>query len=276
MFCKKCGKEIPDDSRYCSYCGTDNLFETLDSTLPSVDIELMSTTDSSLANTIAKKQTDETTKKKKKKDRWIWFLTVGVVLALVIVGILIFPIIRKEKIYQEAVSMYRSGDTSLVEYSKINKADVYFHPERNYKYYQLFLKVEGYKDAHHYILLTKAQSGDLTDKELEYLVSSLDFEDTKEVLVANPEIATLFMLGSWKTSDGKWEYLVKQDSVKCNLPKPQIEGECYYDIIDGRYYIYSKEDSTKRGDCYKIKVIDADTISVFCYEDGITYRMRRQ
>ena len=30
MFCKKCGKAIPDDSRYCLYCGTDNAMENSD------------------------------------------------------------------------------------------------------------------------------------------------------------------------------------------------------------------------------------------------------
>lgn len=30
MYCKKCGKQIPDDSRFCSYCGTDNSMDGAD------------------------------------------------------------------------------------------------------------------------------------------------------------------------------------------------------------------------------------------------------
>ena len=33
MFCKKCGQKIPDDSRFCPYCGTDNVMDVTEEPL---------------------------------------------------------------------------------------------------------------------------------------------------------------------------------------------------------------------------------------------------
>lgn len=352
MFCKQCGKEIPDDSRFCLYCGTDNSEkEVTESQLE----EVTTTQPKEVIPPPAEPDNKPiTSTNSKKKTPWLLYVILGIVL---IAGLAYFasyssaksaaingnyrqaeqklkvPSITKlhdkhileyiqagkeadnknylaayaafeelasegyadssikletlrETIYQEAVSMYRKGDRTFVEYPYFKTGfESFVHHEVNYVYYQYFELCAGYKDSDKYMLLAKASSGDITDREYNSLVSSLDFEDTKEVLLFNQEVAERFLLGLWKSDDQKYSFsLDKEGYTEYILPNPKKSGEYYYSISNGLYFVYPQDKSyssitqadKQDGAYFLFKIVDANTISVFCYEDGTTHILIRQ
>ena len=79
MFCKKCGKAIPDDSQFCPYCGTDNLTVPVETAS-----ELPSSVQENKQEPIA--PTPEKHKKSAAKGFWIGLL------AFVLVALLAYTV----------------------------------------------------------------------------------------------------------------------------------------------------------------------------------------
>lgn len=80
MYCKKCGKQIPDDSRFCPLCGTDNAMEAPEEVTETISFQASSEYDSN--ERFPEKQ------KEKGKAKIVW-----AIIALAIVGIAVFAAI---------------------------------------------------------------------------------------------------------------------------------------------------------------------------------------
>ena len=80
MFCKKCGKKIPDDSVFCRYCGTDNSF---DDVIETPEKEITKKNEDSANN--SKEEQPLNTNTAKKKTKKTGFVVLIVLIALLAV-----------------------------------------------------------------------------------------------------------------------------------------------------------------------------------------------
>ena len=298
MFCKKCGKAIPDDSQFCPYCGTDNL---------TVPVETASELPSSVQENKQEPIAPTPEKHKKSAAKGFWIGLLAFVLVALLAYTVPYLIAKKAAIdgnYEKAKSLLKvpaiteMHDKYLFEYidagqlveqekygaaykafdklasigyedskekledlkETIYKKAVFLYRNRDDKYswkerintdgyYALLNLIPEYKDAGKYLLLAKAVVSGVSDREYDKLVADLSFEDTKEVLLSNIIIAKKYLLGSWKTDDGKWNFQMQESTASCNLPKPNVPDATVYSIDNGIY---------------------------FCYADGNTYTMHRQ
>jgi len=193
----------------------------------------------------------------------------------------------RETIYPLAIAMYRDGDTTPVADAYLDRsAEAAVYTERNSLCYRYLQILGGYRDADRYSILCRAAAGDLNDQDYELLVSDLDFENTKELLVKHINVAERFLLGIWFTRDGKTYFEMKKDGdTAYNLPFPYNDDDKYfYSITDGLYFNYLREadlssltqEDMEEGAFFDIEVIDEDCIRIYCYTDKETYTLYRQ
>ena len=86
--------------------------------------------------------------------------------------------------------------------------------------------------------------------------------------------------------DGKEYFEMKDDGdTLYTLPYPPNDDDKYfYSIVDGLYFNYLKEiapssltqEDMEKGAFFDFEIVDKNTIDVYCYQDGNTYRMYRQ
>lgn len=337
MFCKNCGKEIPDDSKLCPYCGA-----------------------------VSPEEKTKAPKKAAPKKKHTGAVIVAVLLLLIALAIaayfvsynnaktaaingdfekakssLVAPKITgfhdktlldyidaglllqnkdylgaykafktlsaedyldsqqkvddiKDTIYPIAVSMFEDGDKTLVDEAYFDNSEdtTVLHPERNYLYYQYLKLLKGYKDADWYMTYAKAPSGDLNAEEYKTILTDLDSKDkeieegAKEAMMMHIKVAERFLLGAWYTEDGKEYFEMKDDGdTLYTLPYPPNDDDKYfYSIVDGLYFNYLKEiapssltqEDMEEGAFFDFEIVDKNTIDVYCYQDGNTYRMYRQ
>lgn len=168
----------------------------------------------------------------------------------------------KECLYDYAITRYHQGDVEAA--------------------FRVFGKIEDYKRSRDYRVLCKGE---------DYIALSklIDFENAKDVIINScPED---FLRGTWKTEDSKYYFTIDQETYcKYNLPS-SYSGNSYFGFQDGIYYTYSKDDiktslyaSIRKVDMddptikkhFQFQIRDIDTVSVYCYADGKTYRLYRQ
>ena len=167
----------------------------------------------------------------------------------------------KKQAYDYAVSLYRKGETS--------SATLFFR------------ELSGYKRSSDYLTLINKSSYTAVKK-------LIGFEDADDILLDS--FADQFLLGSWKSNDGRYYFSITEDKNKVgsyhsnyNLPYTYL-AHSYYDIADGIYYLYDQDtsildmflDNFERKNVFRFTIIDADTITVYCYKDGSTYKLFRQ
>ena len=100
----------------------------------------------------------------------------------------------------------------------------------------------------------------------------------------NQVTALLFLRSRWEDgqSNNPYFFEISKDSddknkddyhASSNLPQKNATG--YFSITDSIYSIgdFGGENSTK---IFRFSIIDEDTINVYCYKDGSTYKLYRQ
>lgn len=158
----------------------------------------------------------------------------------------------KQEIYQEGQSYY---------HAKVDgTAKIYFNA------------VKGYKRSDDYITLIKADSFDYSVKydDLEKLIG---FEDTNEIILKNFIYRDKFLEGTWKTQNKSHYFTMKEDgSVTYNLPSKWYGN--YYSIYNG---IYKEGKENEDGTAvFRFSIVGKDSMNVYCYQNGKTYKLYRQ
>lgn len=165
----------------------------------------------------------------------------------------------KEQAYSYAVSQYKAGNGQAVA--------------------RFFNELDGYKRSSDYSTLI-SQSNYQAVKKL------IGFEDANDILLNR--FAYDFLTGTWQSSDGLNSFtLTKSDGNGYNshyyLPSLTMENSVF-EISKGIYYLRDKNatlidsllDRVEKKNVFRFTIIDDNTIRVYCYKDGSTYKLFRQ
>ena len=165
----------------------------------------------------------------------------------------------KEQAYSYAVAQYRAGNGQATE--------------------EFFKELKGYKRSSDYSTLI-SQSNYQAVKKL------IGFEDANEILLNR--FALEFLTGTWISRDGQNSFTLTQSdgnsySSQYYLPFLTMDNSSFR-ISNGIYYLYDKDasmfdvllDRVEKKNVFRFTIIDANTIRVYCYKDGSTYRLYRQ
>lgn len=162
------------------------------------------------------------------------------------------------KIYRKAVSLYNSGKTDDA--------------------WELFKLIATYSRSGDYLTLCQAKFGYnryFYPNLVNEICDLLGFADADEVLVASQHIAEDFLRGQWKSSDSSYYFSIDEKGyASYNLPS--INYGDYYRIENGDYLLYPKDNESNTRTMFSISVIDKNSIRIYCWKDGSTYRMFRQ
>ena len=280
--CKKCGKQLLDDSTFCRFCGKRVV---------------------------------------KKKNRSLKRLFIAVLLILLVVisaAVSAFLIIN----YQSAISAMDNHEfvSARLHFSKIPFADKLFPDECAYidacmlmesgeylqafsafeelsipvpssikdnllkkmyaqaqDYYrnnssskaeEIFAVLGNYSRSKDYLLLISAKrTPDV--KYYNALLKLIGFEDAKQILTRHSTYFGKYINGEWKSSDKK--YYLKADSIYSiayNIPAEYVNGR-HRSISGGIYFVGGAQ-------LLKITVVDKNTISVYSYKSDESYKLIRQ
>ena len=148
-----------------------------------------------------------------------------------------------------------------------------------------FYGIKGYKDADKFVALSNLANHKITDEYYNKAIQNLQFANTKEVLVSYNSIAKKFLAGTWRSKDNRYYFTMGTNSSSYNLPSENLSNS-FYNISDGVYslvredglisYYLHKEDGKNIKKLFKFVVLTEDSMNVFCYKTGKTYRMYRQ
>ena len=169
----------------------------------------------------------------------------------------------QDKVYMEGQQKYHSG----------NYAQAKSH----------FNEVPTYKQSSDYILLCKCQGDTFSSwsnarKNYNKLVELInkDFEDADSIILNNDSLLEQFLTSRWEDSTGKKYFEIYDDGdgnhSRYNLPHKDVDG--FYSFSDGVYCVGPEDGPDTK--YYRFTIIDEDTISVYCFKDGSTYKMYRQ
>ena len=239
-FCPYCGNQLEDNMLFCNKCGKP--FPVLSD------------------------QTDNQTSKSKKKSPLVIFV---VILLLALAGFFGWryyqtmeaekAVAEKESNYTEGVSAYNNGQYSKA-LSCFKKAGNN-HPD--IEYYKILCNGHLYQD--------------LSANDVKTLSNTLDFQDTKAVLMSTDDIAVLFLDGYWSSKDGNNYFEVYSDKdnthAQYNLPNEQPEDGEYFVIKDGIYYVHTP---SKDVELFRFTIYSKDRISVYCYSDKSRIELFRE
>ena len=160
--------------------------------------------------------------------------------------------------------VYAAGQNAYRNYS--------FSAARKY-----FDALDGYKRTDDYKFLLKCRLyGTISTGEQQYhtLLSLIGFEDADVLFIKNNTFVKRFLRGRWEEK-GTYKYFEMDEDYDCtyNLPYTYTPGDHYY-LSYGEYSVGKTESSAIKQ--FKISIIDARTISVYCYKDGSTHKMYKQ
>ncbi len=161
----------------------------------------------------------------------------------------------KDKIYKQARSLYSTKAYSNAE--------------------ALFKKVgTNYSRANDYLLLIKAHTKPdaLTPKEKQKLFSILSFQDAKTLIMSTQDIARSFLAGTWR---GSGYYFTMKSDGRTNYNLPHFDYGDYYRIQNGKYLRYYGKTPNTTKTLFTISIIDKNTISILCAQNGRTYTLKR-
>ena len=168
-----------------------------------------------------------------------------------------------EIVYQEGIEQYRAG-----KYSDARNS---------------FKVLGSYRDSEKYMTLINSQTNSDAAYFYKDLIKIIDFEDAKDVLVSNTDIAALFLRGSWETKKGGYYFdMDSESSVWTNLPMKYLYN-AYYNIEDGIYTLttyktdrYGNEKVDQVVKTFKITVLSRNSIEIYSYYDYSTYTLYKQ
>ena len=194
--------------------------------------------------------------------------------------------------YWGAYNAAKKLDKSSVTNSFLDEIqkELYAHAQREYRNdhdaaaKKYFEALDGYQRSEDYLALIRSSeesfSNYLNDYYYEDLFELLEdnFEDADKIMQENDYLLEIFLTGSWEDgsyNDPYYFYLYDHgDSMtsEYNLPFKEVDG--YFFIVDGIFRVGESESSSTK--VYRFTIIDADTISVYCYKDGSTHKLYRQ
>ncbi len=200
-------------------------------------------------------------------------------------------VLMEEGKYVEALAAFNKVNNVAIPamITDFLKAKIYSAGQAAYKAGNMteagknFRAIRTYKRSADYLLLVDCSEGHMSvwpPSRTTYLrlVKLLGFENADEIILKSESIAILFLEGRWedgainpyyfemqKENDGGWQ-------SQYNLPHKNADG--YYYISDAIYSVGETKSSAIKH--YKFSIIDEDTMYVYCYKDGSTYKMYRQ
>lgn len=138
-----------------------------------------------------------------------------------------------------------------------------------------FSAVSGYQDAQAYI--------DIMDAVYyEQIVPYIDMPAATKQMESTSSIMYGYVTGMWFTSDEKEHFEfsnagLRNTTVNTSLPSPlqDLGKDVYIDII-GNIMSGTSLSSLESKKCFRFAVIDANTMDVYAFENGHTYRMYRE
>ena len=148
-----------------------------------------------------------------------------------------------------------------------------------------FNAIPNYKKSSDYLLLIDC-SGDTFSawsnaksnySKLMKLLNN-NFENVDEIILQNDSLLEMFLDGRWEDGSSNNPYYLEfyEDNEgshsRYNLPHKDADG--YFWISDGMYKVGETLSSAVK--YYRFTIIDEDTISVYCFKDGSTYKLYRQ
>lgn len=178
----------------------------------------------------------------------------------------------KELDYSEANIIAEKIDTSIYSTAKkMYSSNQISSAER------LFKMISSYKDSAKYIALCSLASSYWSVNESQYraALNSINFANTKEVLLYTSAVAERFLIGTWRTSNGSYYFSMQKNGnhrTSYNLPWLDLANS-YYKIAKG---IFSISNNKETKNVFRFTVLTTDSIKVYCYKNGSTYTLYRQ
>ena len=164
-----------------------------------------------------------------------------------------------EATYQHGIASYRSDDTQEAE-SVFRTLDDYQDSDR----YERIARIKGSASTAKYL-------HELLSDNIAFLLDNLDFEDAPQLILYNNTYADRFLRGTWRSADGYYYFTMDNEGyTSYNLPEVRSGGT--YGIRKGTYFSEVNGNEYKE---YDFKVIDRNTIDVFCYADRYVYTLYR-
>lgn len=174
--------------------------------------------------------------------------------------------------YEDGISAYHN--------SNYGTANLFFEAVPKYKRSQDYIAlIAAHNGRYVYIedsndplsLALFSASNENAPQKYNNLLKLIGFEDANSIIINN--YFGLYLNGDWKTSDGKYYFSFDKESFRerDNLPASISSGT--YSISD---CIYTLNDGHSESKIFRFKVLDEDTLSIYCFKDGSIHTMYRQ
>lgn len=145
-----------------------------------------------------------------------------------------------------------------------------------------FSLLSGYHDANDYLELidllykvTKSYWNEFTYSDYQKLVGFKHLFNIGEYYMTNGAIY-YFLEGRWKDALGNYFAMVHEDEhFYPYFNMPSHDGE-YYDIVDQVFTSYKDMDDYVGNVDLRFEYVDEDTIRIYCYKNGRTYKLERE
>lgn len=168
----------------------------------------------------------------------------------------------REALYLEAVNRYRENE--------ILQAEEAFEDLGNYKESAVYLKLIDISRGSRYLDFLK--NPNFAKENIDYLLEHIQLEDADRLIFIDNAYAQEFLRGKWRTSDGYYDFSMGSDN-RTNYNIPDVRNGGTYSFVYGTYVI---DVNGKEYDNFEFTAINRNTIDIYCYADGYTYRMYRQ
>lgn len=159
----------------------------------------------------------------------------------------------KENIYKQGQTLYHNSSYSKAKecFDKIGTD---------------YLRVSDYL-----LLISMHYKVHLTKSDVQKLIAILSFEDTKTIIMRETNGAMFFLEGTWHGSG--YYFTIENNTMKTSLPQIRY-GNCAT-FSDGKYLLYDSKTPSTQKMLFTIGIIDKNTISILCAQNGKTYTLRR-
>lgn len=291
-FCTKCGKRIDQSAKYCSYCGKRQ--KRLKSPLPFrkiivifclifVIVIVSSFAGYSIVNY---KNGTKAIDNQQFFSAQMYFERIPFYEKLfpreseyIKAGIEVGNLIERGK-YIDALAVFENTNypvpASVTENLKdtiYQVAKKYYNSESYLQARAIFEALGNYERSEDYAILARCQGGAYAHLYDE-IYELIGFEDAGEIIIKHPAFGKCFLEGRWETEDGSYYFnMDEQYSTSYNLPHKYISDNTYI-LSNGLFVEY--DNHLNLVDQFRIKVIDQNTITVYCFKNNKTYKMYRQ